>query len=135
MNQEEFRIKTSTSSQYPRSVFWAVEKWNGRYYTSIRSGVATLFGEGAALRQARRALKKYQKFKSYENIYPIPGIPMAEVVTSDNVYHGNAYCVKCKELRDFEGTIKTSDSGRRMAMGKCPVCGTKVNRILGKVNK
>ena len=47
-------------------------------------------------------------------------------------YKGNAYCVKCKEKRDFEGTVKVSDSGRRMAQGICPVCGTKVNRILGK---
>jgi hypothetical protein len=47
-------------------------------------------------------------------------------------YKGEAYCVKCKEKRNFEGTIKVSDSGRRMAQGLCPVCGTKVNRILGK---
>ena len=53
---------------------------------------------------------------------------MAEVET----YKGDAYCVKCKEKRDFEGTVKISESGRRMAQGICPVCGTKVNRILGK---
>ena len=47
-------------------------------------------------------------------------------------YKGEAYCVKCKEKRQFEGTVKVSDSGRRMAQGICPVCGTKVNRILGK---
>jgi hypothetical protein len=47
-------------------------------------------------------------------------------------YKGDAYCVKCKEKRDFEGTVKISESGRRMAQGICPVCGTKVNRILGK---
>ena len=47
-------------------------------------------------------------------------------------YKGDAYCVKCKAKRDFEGTVKISDSGRRMAQGICPVCGTKVNRILGK---
>ena len=47
-------------------------------------------------------------------------------------YKGDAYCVKCKEKREFEGTVKVSDSGRRMAQGICPVCGTKVNRILGK---
>ena len=44
----------------------------------------------------------------------------------------NGYCVKCKEKRDFEGEVKVSDSGRRMAQGTCPVCGTKMNRILGK---
>ena len=48
-------------------------------------------------------------------------------------YKGDAYCVKCKEKRDFEGVVKVSDSGRRIAMGRCNECGTKVNRILGKV--
>jgi hypothetical protein len=47
-------------------------------------------------------------------------------------YKGEAYCVKCKEKREFEGYVKVSESGRRMAQGICPVCGTKVNRILGK---
>jgi len=40
-------------------------------------------------------------------------------------YKGEAYCVKCKEKRSFEGHVKVSDSGRRMAQGICPVCGTK----------
>ncbi|MFL6077373.1 MAG: DUF5679 domain-containing protein [Mycobacteriales bacterium] len=44
----------------------------------------------------------------------------------------NGYCVKCKDKRDFEGQVVTTDSGRRMAKGKCPVCGTTMNRILGK---
>ncbi len=44
----------------------------------------------------------------------------------------NGYCVKCKEKRDFQGAVVTRDSGRRMAKGECPVCGTKMNRILGK---
>ena len=44
----------------------------------------------------------------------------------------NGYCVKCKDKRDFEGEVKVSESGRRMAQGTCPVCGTKMNRILGK---
>jgi hypothetical protein len=44
----------------------------------------------------------------------------------------NGYCVKCKEKRDFEGDIAETKTGMRMAKGKCPVCGTTVNRILGK---
>jgi hypothetical protein len=47
-------------------------------------------------------------------------------------YTGEAYCVKCKEKRDFTGEVVISASGRRMAQGTCPVCGTKLNRILGK---
>jgi hypothetical protein len=52
-----------------------------------------------------------------------------EVVVAETY---NGYCVKCKEKRDFEGEVKVSESGRRMAQGPCPVCGTKMNRILGK---
>jgi len=44
----------------------------------------------------------------------------------------NGYCVKCKEKRDFEGNVEVSKTGMKMAKGKCPVCGTTVNRILGK---
>jgi Zn finger protein HypA/HybF involved in hydrogenase expression len=43
----------------------------------------------------------------------------------------NGYCVKCKEKRDFTGEVSETN-GRRMAKGICPVCGTKMNRILGK---
>jgi hypothetical protein len=52
---------------------------------------------------------------------------------ADNTYNG--YCVKCKEKRDFEGTVEVSKTGMNMAKGKCPVCGTTVNRILGKAAK
>ena len=51
------------------------------------------------------------------------GHPMAEY---------EAYCVKCREKRKFEGTEVTLKNGRRAAQGQCPVCGTKVMRILGK---
>ena len=44
----------------------------------------------------------------------------------------NGYCVKCREKRDFEGEVVENAAGRRMAKGVCPVCGTKMNRILGK---
>jgi hypothetical protein len=52
--------------------------------------------------------------------------------TMAETYTGEAYCVKCKEKRHFTGEVKVSESGRRMAQGTCPTCGTKVNRILGK---
>ena len=48
-------------------------------------------------------------------------------------YDGVAFCVKCRQNNNMaNGVVKISDSGRRMAQGTCPVCGTKVNRILGK---
>jgi hypothetical protein len=47
-------------------------------------------------------------------------------------YSGEAYCVKCKEKRQFEGDVVVNDKGTKMAKGKCSVCGTTLNRILGK---
>ena len=43
----------------------------------------------------------------------------------------NGYCVKCREKQDFSGEVSETN-GRRMAKGSCPVCGTKMTRILGK---
>jgi hypothetical protein len=54
-----------------------------------------------------------------------------EDITMAESYTGDAYCVKCKEKRDFTGEVHVTN-GRRMAKGICPVCGTKLNRILGK---
>ena len=47
-------------------------------------------------------------------------------------YSGEAYCVKCKAKREFEGEVVVNDKGTKMAKGKCHVCGTTLNRILGK---
>ena len=43
-----------------------------------------------------------------------------------------AYCVKCREKREFEGQEVTMKNGRKAAKGTCPVCGTTVMRMLGK---
>jgi Zn finger protein HypA/HybF involved in hydrogenase expression len=45
-----------------------------------------------------------------------------------------AYCVKCRKKREFDGQEVTLKNGRTAAQGTCPVCGTKVMRILGKVS-
>ncbi len=41
------------------------------------------------------------------------------------------YCVKCREKRQVKGgkVVETS-TGRPMAKGACPVCGTTVTRFL-----
>jgi ribosomal protein L34E len=43
-----------------------------------------------------------------------------------------AYCVKEKAKRTFEGEVVTMKNGRKAARGKCPSCGITLNRILGK---
>jgi Domain of unknown function (DUF5679) len=53
------------------------------------------------------------------------GTPMAKY---------EAYCVKCKAKREFDGEETTLKNGRRAAKGTCPVCGTTVMRILGKAS-
>jgi hypothetical protein len=47
-------------------------------------------------------------------------------------WSGEFYCVKCKEKREADGEVKVNDKGTRMAKAVCPVCGTNLNRILGK---
>jgi uncharacterized Zn finger protein (UPF0148 family) len=47
-------------------------------------------------------------------------------------YNGEFYCVKCKAKVKAEGDIVVNDKGTKMAKSKCPVCGTTLNRILGR---
>ena len=47
-------------------------------------------------------------------------------------YSGEFYCVKCKAKREASGDVHVNDKGTRMAKAKCPVCGTNLNRILGR---
>ena len=72
-----------------------------------------------------------------------PKVPNYTITTAKNTHYYNpaavvveatkAYCVKCKENNPIKDkVVKVSDSGRRMAQGVCPNCGTRVNRILGK---
>lgn len=51
---------------------------------------------------------------------------------SEETWSGEFYCVKCKAKREAEGRIVTTENGRRMAKGTCPVCSTNLNRILAK---
>lgn len=44
-----------------------------------------------------------------------------------------AYCVKCKEKRDIKDPRQvTLKNGHHAMEGTCPVCGTKLFRMLGK---
>jgi transcription elongation factor Elf1 len=52
--------------------------------------------------------------------------------TMAETYSGEFYCVKCKAKREASGEVHVNDKGTRMAKAKCPVCGTNLNRILGK---
>ncbi len=42
-----------------------------------------------------------------------------------------AYCMKCRDKREFEGSLVTLKNGRPAVQGSCPVCGTKLTKILG----
>lgn len=43
----------------------------------------------------------------------------------------SGFCSKCKANHEFEGIVETTDSGRQVARGTCPICDTKMQRILG----
>ena len=59
-------------------------------------------------------------------------LPIGAERRSRTVAEYEAYCVKCREKRKFDGEVKEMANGRKAAQGPCPVCGTKMNRILGK---
>jgi uncharacterized Zn finger protein (UPF0148 family) len=46
-----------------------------------------------------------------------------------------AYCVKCKQKQEMQNPVEvTMKNGRKMMQGTCPVCGVKMNRIMGKAD-
>ncbi len=46
----------------------------------------------------------------------------------------SAYCVKCKAKREMKTPANiTMKNGKKAVQGICPVCGTKLFRIGGKV--
>lgn len=51
---------------------------------------------------------------------------------AEETWAGEFYCVKCKAKREASGNVVVNAKGTKMAKGKCPVCGTNLNRILGK---
>ena len=77
-------------------------------------------------------IRQQGKQWGYGQSDPIPtfGRDAGSEETSVASYEG--YCVKCREKRQFEGQEVELANGRRAAQGSCPVCGTKMNRILGK---
>jgi len=74
--------------------------------------------------------------RRYRRPDPISHLDGAQDSRRDNeeatVASYEGYCVKCREKRQFEGQEVELANGRRAAQGSCPVCGTKMNRILGK---
>ena len=60
-------------------------------------------------------------------------------VHGEDIHHMaavEAYCVKCREKREMANAEEvTMKNGRKAMQGKCPVCGTKLFRIMGGKSK
>ena len=52
--------------------------------------------------------------------------------SSRQIFRGEGYCVSCREPKVFEGYVVVAESGRKMAMGICPSCDTRMNKIVGE---
>jgi len=52
---------------------------------------------------------------------------------AEETYKGEFYCMKCKAKREATGSVVVNAKGTKMAKAVCPVCGTSLNRILGRV--
>ncbi len=62
---------------------------------------------------------------------PAPAETPAPAQTAAPVQN-EGYCVKCKAKRVMNEPHEVTTNGRRMLKGTCPVCGTNMNRIMGK---
>jgi len=58
-----------------------------------------------------------------------PGHPLNEDGSPREMMTIEGYCVACKDLKTFTGNVAVSESGRRMVMGYCPDCRTRMNKI------
>jgi hypothetical protein len=66
------------------------------------------------------------------NSVPARAVARATLGKEAVVAEYEAYCMKCREKRKFEGSVVTLKNGRPAAQGLCSVCGTKLTRILSK---
>jgi hypothetical protein len=94
-------------------------------------GCATRF-EAADDVTRRGQLRDLARVRDQPDDPPFDPRPVTKEDRVAEKYSGEAYCVKCKEKRQFEGEVVVNDKGTKMAKGKCHVCGTTLNRILGK---
>jgi hypothetical protein len=58
------------------------------------------------------------------------GHPLNADGTSRQARQIEGYCVSCKDVRTFNGFLVIAASGRGMVQGACPVCNTRMSKIL-----
>ena len=76
------------------------------------------------MRLAKNGARSVRYFFERQTFYATRNETMADV---------EAYCVKCKAKKIMNDPQEVDMKGGRRAMqGKCPVCGTKMFRIMGK---
>jgi len=46
--------------------------------------------------------------------------------------HHRSYCVRCREMRSFDGEVVDLANGRRVALGTCSTCGTPLTTVLSR---
>ena len=61
---------------------------------------------------------------------PVDVAPPAPAVKAQTTYQG--YCLKCKTKREYGGSHTRLKGGRLAAQGDCPVCGTKITRMISE---
>ncbi len=91
------------------------------------------YGDARPRRNACRLGRRHLPRKS-KAVVGRPGIAPYDEREADmaETWSGEFYCVKCKAKREASGEVRVNDKGTRMAKATCPVCGTNLNRILGK---
>jgi NAD-dependent SIR2 family protein deacetylase len=74
---------------------------------------------------SQKFAQRLQAFALVENVFKIQGS------TKETKMEFEGYCVKCREKKSIKGgSVTETKNGRKMAVGTCPKCGTKVTRFL-----
>ena len=104
-----------------------IRKATGAKVTAVAGDITTAEGRAAALAACPSSGSvEAATIKFIIRDFTVKGLKKSEKMIAK---------LAARVVAQFPGSkaeVKVSESGRRMAQGTCPVCGTKMNRILGK---
>ena len=125
----EYKVTIEPRINRDAGYTWMLHDSNNMYKDHGRT--TTIRG---AKRQVKKAIKKLERdFQPIIYTVSTSKEDKKPVFVEVEMWVGESYCVTCRMSVPFRGEVKTSDSGRRRAVGKCDGCNNKIYRILGRI--
>jgi len=104
----------------------------GLVFVLVSLWLVSIFGTNRRVQQERLVAAHRAVIARPRPSPEVPAPPPVETEVPVETWVGEAYCLKCRTKRELVGSVGLSSRGSRMARGTCPICGTKVTRILPK---